>query len=168
MRKVLKWLDENFEKYISVLLMSVSTVVIFIQVIMRYVFKNSLVWSEELARYCFIWLIFIAASYGCKKRAQIKIEAALKLFPKKARSYVIIVGDLLVLILTGYLFCSGISLVRFQIVYHKVSPAIGLPMWVVYMAPVVGFGLIIIREIQVILAQVSALNQTDKNGKGEK
>lgn len=35
MRKVLKWLDENFEKYISVLLMSVSTVVIFIQVIMR-------------------------------------------------------------------------------------------------------------------------------------
>ena len=77
-------------------------------------------------------------------------------------------GDLLVLILAGYLFCSGISLVRFQIVYHKVSPAIGLPMWVVYMAPVVGFGLIIIREIQVILAQVSALNQTDKNGKGEK
>lgn len=167
MRKVLKWLDENFEKYISVLLMSVSTVVIFIQVIMRYVFKNSLVWSEELARYCFIWLIFIAASYGCKKRAQIKIEAALKLFRKSAflcnysgRSAGSDSG--------GLSFCSGISLVRFQIVYHKVSPAIGLPMWVVYMAPVVGFGLIIIREIQVILAQVSALNQTDKNGKGEK
>lgn len=168
MRKVLKWFDDNFEKFVSILLMSVSTIVIFIQVIMRYIFRNSLVWSEELARYCFIWLIFIAASYGCKKRAQIKIEAALKLFPEKARPYVVILGDLLVLVLAAYIFCSGISSVQFQITYQKVSPAMGLPMWIVYMAPVSGFGLIILREIQAILAQVSVLIESDRNGKEER
>lgn len=167
MKNIWKWLDENFEKYLSVLLLSVSTVVIFIQVIMRYIFHNSLVWSEEFARYCFIWLIFLAASYGCKKGAQIKIDAALGLFPEKLRPYVMIVGNLLVLVLAAYIFGSGISAVNFQITYHKVSPAMGLPMWIVYMAPVTGFGLTIIREIQVILAQVSALGEKE-DGKGEK
>lgn len=168
MKNILKWLDENFEKYVCVLLLTVSTIVIFIQVIMRYIFHNSLVWSEEFARYCFIWLIFIAASYGCKMGAQIKIDAALGLFPKKLRPYVMIVGNLLVLVLAAYIFGSGISAVKFQITYHKVSPAMSLPMWVVYMAPVTGFGLIIIRQIQAILAQVSALDKNGNDGKGEK
>jgi len=60
MKKVLKWMDDNLEMSISIVLMSGMTVLIFIQVIMRYIFKNSLSWSEELARYLLIiCLMFI-------------------------------------------------------------------------------------------------------------
>ena len=93
MKKLIHWLDEYLEISLCVALMSVMTVVIFVQVVMRYVFHNSLTWSEEFARYCFIWLIYLGISYGCKIMKHIKIDAALKLFPEKMRPYVVIFGD---------------------------------------------------------------------------
>ena len=56
--KILKWLDNYLELTVSVFLMSLMTVLIFLQVVMRYVMHNSLSWSEELARYTFVWLIY--------------------------------------------------------------------------------------------------------------
>ena len=97
MKKILKFLNDYLEETICIILMSVMTIIIFIQVIMRYVMHNSLSWSEELARYCFIWLIYIGVAYGCKLMKHIKIDAALKLFPEKVRPYITIVGELLVL-----------------------------------------------------------------------
>ena len=46
---------------------------IFLQVIMRYVFNNSLFWSEELGRFLFEWLTWIGISLGAKKGQHIKI-----------------------------------------------------------------------------------------------
>lgn len=50
MKKLIHWLDEYLEVSLCVALMSVMTVVIFVQVVMRYVFHNSLTWSEEFAK----------------------------------------------------------------------------------------------------------------------
>ena len=41
MKKILKWLDDNIELYICVFLMSFMTLLVFVQVVMRYVFNNS-------------------------------------------------------------------------------------------------------------------------------
>lgn len=54
MKKGLQFLNRYLEEILCVALMSVMTIIIFVQVIMRYVAHNSLSWSEELARYCFI------------------------------------------------------------------------------------------------------------------
>lgn len=161
MKKILRWLDENLEAVVSVALMTIMTIIIFIQVIMRYVFQHSLTWSEEFARYCFIWLVYIGASYACKKGAHIKIDAALRIYPEKLRKYIVILGDLCVLILAGYIMVTGMRLVNFQVAYHKVSPAMGLPLAFVNFAPVAGFGLIVIRQAQTIWKRVRAL--PDKN-----
>lgn len=159
MRKVLGWLDENLEKVLCVALMTLMTIIIFIQVIMRYVFQNSLTWSEEFVRYCFIWLVYIGASYGCKRGAHIKIDAALKMYPQKLKKYVVILGDLCVLILAAYIITTGIHLVGFQTAYDKVSPAMGLPLAFVNFAPVAGFGLVMIRQIQTIWKRVHGLSK---------
>ena len=110
MKKILKFLNDYLEETICIILMSVMTIIIFIQVIMRYVMHNSLSWSEELARYCFIWLIYIGVAYGCKLMKHIKIDAALKLFPEKVRPYITIVGELLVLAFAAYIVVTGVEL----------------------------------------------------------
>ena len=79
--------------------MSAIGLVLSFQVIMRYVFHSSLGWSEELARYMFVWLVFIGISYGAKVMRHIKIDAFLYLFPKLMRPYIVILGDVLSLVL---------------------------------------------------------------------
>lgn len=158
--KILKWLDENIELYLCVFLMSFMTLLIFVQVVMRYVFNNSLSWSEELARYVFIWLIYIGISYGCKLRKHIKIDAALYLFPKKIRPYVVVIGDILFIAFAVYITVTGFSYSMEQIKYNMRSPALKIPYQYIYMSTVVGFGLATIRQIQTIIYRVKCL----KNG----
>lgn len=148
--KVLKWLDDHLEVSISMLLLAVMTVVLFVQVIMRRGFNNSLVWSEELARYIFIWLVYLGISYGAKQIRHIKIEGALLMFPKFLRPYIILIGDLLFLAYAIIIIYTGIDLVQRQMMLNQVSPALSIPMSIVYAAPVVGFAFTAIRQIQTL------------------
>lgn len=160
MKKALKWLDDNLEVFLCVILMSVMTLLVFLQVVMRYVFHNSLSWSEELARYVFIWLIYLGISYGCKLRKHIKIDAALYLFPKKARKYVVIIGDVLFLVFAVYIVITGFKYCMAQAAMGKASSALRIPFQYVYFATVVGFGLSAFREVQTIIYRIKCI----KNG----
>lgn len=167
MKKVLKWLDDYLEISICVVLMSLMTLLIFIQVIMRYVFSASLSWSEELARYLFIWLIYLGISYGCKIMKHIKIDAALMLFPKKIRPVIMIVGDVIFFAFAIYITVTGFQLCGMQIQLSKSSPAMQLPLQYVYAAPMVGMALSAIREVQTILYRVKMLKLGLDPEKGE-
>lgn len=159
MKKVLKWLDNYLEMSICIILMSAMTLLVFVQVIMRYVFQNSLSWSEELARYLFIWLIYIGISYGCKIMKHIKIDAGLKLFPKKIRPFIVVLGDLLVLGFAIYIVITGYELILMQVRLHKVSPALQLPLQYVNAAPVAGFALAAVRQIQTIIYRIKSIKE---------
>lgn len=155
--KLLKKLDENLEMYICIVLMSVMTILIFLQVVMRYVFQNSLTWSEEMARYIFIWLVYFGISYGARIRKHIKIEAALRLFPKKVRPIIVIIGDILFLVFAIYIVYGGGILVLKQFKLGQLSPAMHIPMWFLYSAPVVGFLFTAVRQIQAIIYRIGKL-----------
>ncbi|MDR1828050.1 MAG: TRAP transporter small permease [Methylobacteriaceae bacterium] len=158
----IKFLDENFEKYICMVLISAMTVLIAVQVFMRYVMNNSLSWSEELARYIFIWLIYLGISYGAMIMRHIKIEAALYLYPKKLRPYIVILGDTLFCCFALYIsYASYTNVVRINAM-HQLSPGLGLPMSYVYAAPMVGFALTAFRQVQTICFRFKNLKQDEK------
>lgn len=159
MKRIIHWLDEYLEISICVALMSIMTILIFVQVIMRKVFSNSLSWSEELARYIFIWLIYLGISYGSKIMKHLKIDAGLSLFPQKVRPYIVIVGDILFLVFAIYVMITGWNLCLMQIKLGKTSPALKLPLQYVYAAPMVGFGLAAIRQVQTIIYRSKNLKQ---------
>ena len=162
--KILKWLDDNFERTINIVLMSVMTIILFIQVVMRRVFSNSLTWSEELARYLFIWLVYLGISYGAKIRKHIKIEAFLGIFPKKSRRYVEILGDILFFVFACFIIYTSFIWVQRQLILHQKSPALHIPSWVIYMAPLVGFILTAFRQIQTIIYRIKTRDQEEENG----
>ena len=160
--KLLKFIDEKLEMTICIVLMSTMSVLLAVQVFMRYVMKYSLSWSEELARYIFIWLIYLGISYGAKIMKHIKIEAFLGIFPISLRPYVVIVGDLIFLAFSLYICYSAWGLVKKQMMLGQTSPAMGMPMWILYAAPMVGFGLTAIRQIQTIVHRVQTLGGEGK------
>jgi len=155
--KILKWLDDNFEKYICIVLMSVMTFVIFLQFVMRRGFNNSLTWSEELARYLFIWLIYIGISYGAKMKSHIKLEAFIVKLPIKIQPSFVLFAEVLFLAFAMFIVYTSWGVVLRQVALGQTSPAIGIPMSVVYAAPTVGFALASIRQVQVIIQRVKEM-----------
>ena len=61
------------EEIILVTMFALMVVVIFVQVIMRYVFHSSLTWSEELGKFLFVWISWLGISIGEKRGEHIKI-----------------------------------------------------------------------------------------------
>lgn len=155
--KLLKAANEKFEIYICIFLMSLMAVLIFVQVVMRYVIQSSLSWSEELARYVFIWLIYIGVSYGAKQMKHLRIDAGLYLFPKKIRPYIIVIGDVLFLAFSVFIVATSYTVVKKQIFLGQSSPALGIPMYIIYAAPTVGFTLTAIRQLQTIIFRIKEL-----------
>jgi TRAP-type C4-dicarboxylate transport system permease small subunit len=152
--RVINWLNEHLEEYILVILSALTVVIIFGQVFMRYVLGSSLIWSEELARYLFIWMIFIGVSYGVKKQKHIAVDALMLVFKDRGKLILSIIGDL------GFLvFCFIISYFSIGVVMKvtRLSPALEIPLGWIYAAPVVGFILSAIRIIQVLSKKIKGL-----------
>ncbi|WP_088105887.1 TRAP transporter small permease [Halalkalibacter urbisdiaboli] len=154
---VLKWLDEHIEEVFLVMFSAVMVVVIFLQVFMRYVMGNSLSWSEELARYCFIWLVYIGISYGVKKQRHIKVDALLLLFKEKGKLVFNMIANLLFLSFAMFIVIYGYDMAERLLQFGQTSPALRIPMGFVYLAAPVGMALTSIRLIQNLLNQVKTL-----------
>ena len=82
--KVIKWLNNYFEETVLAVLLFVMMMIMGIQVTARYALGNSLSWSEEITRFCFIWTGFLSISFCVKNSADIKIEQFIDLFEKMA------------------------------------------------------------------------------------
>ena len=155
--RVLHWLDEHAEETLLIIFSSIMVFIISLQVFMRHVLGDSLAWSEELARFSFIWLVYIGISYGVKKQRHIKVDVLLLLFKKKGKiilnmiANIIFIGFALVIIYYGQHIALRILELGQQ------SPGLQIPMGLVYLATPVGMGLTVIRLIQQIIEQIKAL-----------
>ena len=146
--KLLNWLDKYVEELLMIILLILMTLIMGVQVCSRYMFNNSLSWSEEVTRYLFIWSGFISISYCTKKCISIKIEQFVEAFPKKGRAIFKIINHTIELIFFFYLMPFSILYLKSSIESGQVSPACGIPMYLVQSAPLIGFSLAIIRIIQ--------------------
>lgn len=160
--KVLKWLDDNFEETILIILLVIMTGLMGIQVVSRYIFNASLSWSEELTRYLFIWSGFISISYCIKKWISIKIDQVILLLPKSIYTYAQLILNVILCMLFLYLSVHALHFLEMSIESGQLSPALGLPMPFVQSAPFAGFVLAAIRSFQQIYLDIRKIVKTDK------
>ncbi|KAF5084275.1 TRAP transporter small permease [Anaerotignum sp.] len=158
----MKFFNDHLEEFFIIPLMFLMSIIIFIQVIMRYVFQNSLVWSEELSRYMFIWLIYFAVSYTARREKHIRIDAAINLYPKKLRPYIEIFSELIVLGFSVFIAVTAVTVFNKITWSGQLSPAMRIPMQYVYAAPLIGFVLTAIRQLQCILRRIKAIKNHEE------
>lgn len=161
----MKYLNEHLEEFFIIPLMFGMSFLICVQVLMRYGFGNSLTWSEELARYMFVWLVYFAVSYTARREKHIRIDAAINLYPKKARPYIEILSEVVVLAFSIFIAVTAVTVFKKIAWSGQLSPALSIPMQFVYAAPLVGFVLTAIRQIQTILRKIKALKNPEEVAK---
>lgn len=153
---IIRAIDRRFEEVLLFIFSTIMVSVIFLQVVMR-VSGNSLSWSEELGRYCFIWLVYIGISYGVKKQRHIKVDVMLLLLKGKAKLTLAIIANLLFLFFSLYVVVNGYDIASQLLSFGQQSPALHIPMGLVYMATPVGFALTAIRLVQNLIVQIKML-----------
>lgn len=72
--------------------------VLFYQVIMRFVFNNPPVWTEELSMSLIIWVCFFGVSYGVHNRMHIRMTTLVKYFSRKGQAIIAILMDIIMLV----------------------------------------------------------------------
>lgn len=145
------WLVENFERLLVSTFLSLFSVVLILQVFMRFVLREPLSWPEEFSRYLLIWTAFVGSSLAVKEARIINIDILPLMtsgWVKKALHMVMHMGFLLFCVLAIYFSLDFITRVAQS---GQVSPAMGIPMWLVYAAAPVGLSLATLRTLEAIV-----------------
>jgi len=104
--------------------------VVILQILARYSLPWSPNWTEEMARFCFIYMVALGAGLAIQDRGYVSVNTLLDQLVPKARKRLEIIILILVIMLMFTMFVVSIPLVK--IVSLQTSAAMQLNMSVMY------------------------------------
>ncbi len=152
-----KFLDklETLEKILLAVSWGAMVVIIVYQVILRYCFNASNSWSEELARYLFIYDVMLAASIAIRKNSHLQVDFLINLLKPKQKAAFTSVATVLGIVFLGFLFSYSLTLCTAA--GANISPGIKVSMAVPYASMPIGVVLMILTSIEVVLKNLAFL-----------
>ncbi|MDW7677110.1 MAG: TRAP transporter small permease [Bacillota bacterium] len=138
---------EHLEVSICMITMSLMVVIVFAQVVGRYVFNYSFSWSEEIARFLMVWITFAGSAYAFRMGAHIGVTVIVERMPRKIGAYIKLLARVLTIIFFLVLGYYGWHHTVQQYVMGQVAPATRIPVAIPYSAVPIGSFLVIIRLI---------------------
>lgn len=142
------------ESAAGVVLLIALYLLLITQVFFRYVLNSPLGWSEELARFCFVWMIFIGSAYLAGRNAHIAVSFIVDRCPPAVARWIIRSAAAVFLAAAAVVAVGSMSFVRETA--GLLSPGVGLPMGLIYAAPVVGFALITVHMAEYVVTGEAA------------
>ena len=131
------------------------TIAVFAQVVSRYVFNQPPTWTEELARFCQVWIILLTSSICLRKGSHLAVDyVGPALAPGVRRAVAVITGGLIA-IYSAVVVVWGVRLM--MIGWVQTSPAMQLNMGLVYLVFPVAGGLMLLESILVTLQHARPL-----------
>ncbi len=110
--------------------------VTFIQVLFRYIFHLSLAWSEELARYLFVWLAALASAYAFKTKSHFALRFLVNRFGENLQK---MIGTFVAFVVSTFLAIFVWKAVEFTVsMANQVAPSTQMSMAVPYSSAIVG------------------------------
>jgi TRAP-T family tripartite ATP-independent periplasmic transporter, membrane protein len=145
-------LNEYLEEVILVILLVCMIFILGLQIVLRYVFKNSLSWSEELVRYMFVWSTFIGIPYCIKNNTSIRVNQFKTAMPINVQNILSYVDKFIMFILFLIMAVFSIDIVNSSFASGQSSAAMGIPYWLIQISVPIGSVLSLIRIVQNVMA----------------
>jgi TRAP-type C4-dicarboxylate transport system permease small subunit len=121
-------------------------------------FASRFAWVEEAVRLMNLFLVFLALGLALERGKHVGIDTLRAHLPARVQWWLMKLIDAVGFAFSLYLVWLGLVLVRFVLKSNQVSPTLQIPMGWIYMAPVVGFGLLALRYALSFLGVIDRLH----------
>jgi TRAP-type C4-dicarboxylate transport system permease small subunit len=118
MSRVFKWFEAVQGKICSVMLAFMCLMVV-VQVVLRYLFNFSFVWSEELIRYLMIWMVMIGSALVQARNEHVRIDFFPMLAGPRGRLVMEAIFRLCTLVFLAILIIKGVKMVYFNRLFES-------------------------------------------------
>src|SRR3954469_10440710 len=96
----------------------------------------SYIWTEEMARFLFVWMVMIGAMVGVREKAHFEVDVWPRL-AQRPQAALLLVANLAVLVFALVFVWAGIEFTRFA--WNRISELAELPLWLIHIAwPITG------------------------------
>ena len=130
------------------IILGALVLIVFSNVLGRYIFHSSLAWSEEISRFLLIWMVLLGSISAYINDEHLGLDLLVKVLPKRLAQAVAVLGDILVIYALGLLISGGYNMTVES--WTWTSPATSTPYGYVYiMIPVAGTILLIQALVKV-------------------
>jgi TRAP-type C4-dicarboxylate transport system permease small subunit len=137
----------GWEDWVTFVLFWMMAAVVFYQVYTRYVLSDSAGWTEEIARYFLVAVVFIGASMSVRKNNHIHVDYFYRLMPRVMARVMSTAVDLVRCLFLGY--AVWLNWLLLQRIGSQPMAVIDLPVGWVFSAMLFGFALMFLRSLQV-------------------
>lgn len=125
------------------------------QVFCRFFLNQSLIWSEEVATWCMIWVVFLGSAALMRRWEHVHVPMFVNLLPRNVRLPVLLLGRIAALVCVVLLTFYGILV--FDARFHLVSQTTGLSTrWIKLSLPL-GMGLMSLFIVSLLVRDVRNL-----------
>ncbi|TDQ56858.1 TRAP-type C4-dicarboxylate transport system permease small subunit [Mesocricetibacter intestinalis] len=130
-------------------MLAVMIALVFLNVILRFFFNSGLVWSEEVSRYVFVYVIYLGAIVAMKENAHLGVDTFIKNTPEKLKWLLFVLGRVIIIAVMAVLFKGSLAMVVQS--HSAKAAATGLPLSVVYgIGLLTGAAIILIALLNII------------------
>lgn len=164
----LRKLDRMIERWLLLNFYSLIILTVAIEVIRRFLLNYSSVWGEEVARYAFIYLVWLAAAAAVRDRSHIRIDALVGLAGLRAKRLAWWIADLATLVLAGWGGWLSVSMVVTSWKFGVITPGLQVPQFLFLLAIPLGCALIVVRVIQVMMIDIERMRVGQPVDEGRK
>ena len=120
-------------------------------------FNSAITWAEEVARFLFVWLTFVGASFGLMKGLHLGMDMVVARFSPRTRSLIEVVNGFIILAFLGVWVVGGVHLIQANLDY--MSPATGFSMGLVYLIGPLAAVLMGIEALSRLAASIKTLRR---------
>jgi len=145
----MRFINRAEEAIICILLIT-TTLLVFVDVVMRFGFNTGFMWTQELTLHMSAWMVLFGASYGLKVGSHIGMDAFVKIFPSIGRRILTAIAATGAIIYCGLiLYGSWIYLAKMKMIGIDLED-IPVPAWIAHSLLLFGYLFLMIRLLMIL------------------
>ncbi|MBZ9568567.1 TRAP transporter small permease [Modicisalibacter tunisiensis] len=152
-------LDRRVERWVLLTFYALIITTVSVEVLRRFLLDYSSVWGEELSRYAFIYLAWIAAAAAVRDRAHIRIDVLVNLGGPRVRRLAWWLSDIATLVLAIWALWLSLSPVMTSLQFGSVTPGLRVSQAIFLVAIPLGFLVVAGRVVQSMVMDIQRMRR---------